>query len=357
MRSKNGKKVGIKKYIFMAIIYGLLIVYCLDMHLTASLWVPVIQLLMMITAGMIRRETFPIGNAYRFSSLPGWLLAISLILIIPFSYLNDYDYTNQYVRSNMKQTFVWPDSGLALVLPEPITNSGRIYENNELEFRVDMYNVSRTRYNSYIKACKRKGFDDVNYEFDSSFSALNEEGYDLYCYLDDHGEMSLTLRSPRKLAYIEWPDNELLELLPQPDSTYGRIDADRSGYAALCIGSIWDDTFKEYTAACREAGFKKNYERKADMYQANDEEGNLLLLDYDEEMHVMYIQIWSAEEIAKYDDSSADEADEATDSSSVSAEDPSDEETTVESSSGENETDEDSEEEETPNKRGSEPAV
>lgn len=293
----------------MACLYGLMIFYCIDEGLKLSLWIAVIQLLMMITAGMIRRGTFPISSAYQISSLPGWLLAISLILIIPFAYANDYDSTRNYVQRNMDHKLIWPSSGLALELPEPIVDYGRIYTDHELEFQVEMYNVSKTRFNSYIQACKRRGFTDVNYEFDDSFSALNEEGYDLYCWLSDYGEMSVTLRSPKKLSYIDWPDNELLELLPEPDNLYGRVDADRSGYAAVCIGSIWDDEFKEYTNSCREAGFKKNYERKSDMYQANDEEGNLLLLDYNATMNVMYIQIWSAEEIEKYEDAASEDTD------------------------------------------------
>lgn len=302
MSRKSEQKVGIKKYVVMCVIYALMCIYCIDEKYYRSLWIPVVQVLLMIAAGMIRRGTFPWSGAYRISGLPGWMLVLSLVMLIPFSQINDNEMDRQYRERRSKETFVWPSSGLAEQLPDPVTNAGRIYTNNDLELSVDMYNVSTSRYNSYIKACKRKGFTDINYELDTSFSALNEEGYDLYCYLSSYGEMSVSLRSPKRLNRIDWPDNELLQLLPEPENLWGRIDADRSGYAGVCIGNIWENQFKEYVAACREAGFKKNYERKSDMYQANDADGNLLLLDLDEKTHTMYIQIWSAEEIAKYED-------------------------------------------------------
>lgn len=309
MSRKKEKKVGIKKYIVMGLIYFLMCCYCLDEHLTSSLTIAVVQVLLMIGAAMIRKGVFPWSGAYRITGLPGWMMALSVFLIIPFALYNEQDMERNYVSNRTKETFVWPSGELADQLPDPVTTYGRIYTNNDLELDVNMYNVSTSRYNSYIKACKRKGFTDINYEFDTSFSALNDAGYDLYCYLTSYGEMSVTLRSPKKLGNIDWPDNELLQLLPEPENLWGRIDADRSGYAAVCIGNMWGDSFKEYTAACRAAGFKVNYERKSDMYQANDADGNLLLLDFDEKTHTMYIQIWSADEIGQYEENQEEDAD------------------------------------------------
>lgn len=301
---------GIKKYIFFGLIFAIMIWYCVDENLPRALVIAVIQLLLMVSAAMIRKDIFPVNLVYRYPKLPVLMLAFSLLLIGPFCYFSSEDQYNGYLEERSRQTFTWPRSGLAEELPEPISDYGEIWTDNDLEFRVDMYNVSESRYNSYVKACKRMGFDDVLYEYEGSFSAVNEEGYDLNIWWSSNNEMSVTLRSPKKLEYLELPDNEMLSLLPEIENPYGRIDADRSGYFAICLGHIYDNSYKDYVSKCREAGFIKNYERKSDMYQAEDSEGNLLLLDFDNDLSTMYLQIWSAEQLSrnaeKIDESNAE---------------------------------------------------
>ncbi len=291
------KKKGIKKYVTFIVIYAFMIYYCIDEKLPTGLVIACLQLLLVTAAAMIKKEAFPVPQLNQYRSLPKWLLILSLVLIVPFSEADDRDRTKAYHNSRATNTYTWPSKGLSQKLPQPVSDYGQIWEDNDLEFRMDLYNVSEPRFKSYVKACKRIGFDDISYENEDSFSAWNEEGYLLYCWLDKYGELSLTLTSPNQLKTIDWPDNELLQLLPEPENLYGRIDADRSGYAAVCLGSIWETEFKNYVSQCRSAGFNRNYERKSDLYQGEDENGNLLLLDWNEDTNTMYLQIWSKEYI------------------------------------------------------------
>ncbi len=300
----------------------MLIWYSVDEQLPTCRLIGAVQAVLVLFAILIRKDFIKIS----WQGLDMIAMGFALGLMIPFVWSSDHDQMNSYYKSISKEEYRWPGSGMAQMLPDPISDYGRIYEDNDLEFRVELHNVSETRYRSYVKACIRKGFDDINYEFDDSFSALNADGYDLYLWLSMRGDLNITLSSPKQLTYIEWPDNEMLMLLPEPEDVYGRVDADRSGYCAVCLGRFYEDTYKEYVRACREAGFTRNYERTADTYEASDEEGNRLLLDWSKDNSMMYIQIWSGDFLASMEstqsvseiesESAADEEQETEDNTS-----------------------------------------
>lgn len=102
------------------------------------------------------------------------------------------------------ETYEWPDSALANMLPEPegkitsVSESDGEYLDANVEIEDDYCKV-------YIEACKEKGFTEVidssARDGDYDYTAKNDEGWQLTVYNWDD-DMSISLKSP------EWLDEQ-----------------------------------------------------------------------------------------------------------------------------------------------------
>ena len=74
---------------------------------------------------------------------------------------------------------VWSRSEMAQMLPIPVSTIGIIQQDNEKGFSAYVGDTSIDAFNSYVVACKEKGFTIGENTSTKHFSARNEEGYKL----------------------------------------------------------------------------------------------------------------------------------------------------------------------------------
>ena len=76
------------------------------------------------------------------------------------------------------ETFEWPDTDIAKLLPKPTSTNGDMIREGETGFMLDVYD-SKTAYKDYVKKCKKKGFDVDHYSSSDMYRAKNKDGYSL----------------------------------------------------------------------------------------------------------------------------------------------------------------------------------
>lgn len=93
--------------------------------------------------------------------------------------------------------FEWSNMVLCEILPEPESNYGDLSINSEDYLSIDILETSEEQYRSYVSACREKGFTVDVEEYDTTFTAKNEAGYELMLYyFESDEEMSIDLTAP-----------------------------------------------------------------------------------------------------------------------------------------------------------------
>lgn len=99
--------------------------------------------------------------------------------------------------SNDAAEFVWSDMVLSEMLPEPESNYGDLSINSDDYLSIDVLKTSKDEYRAYIKACRNGGFTVDVEEYGTTFTAKNEQGYELTLYyFESDEEMSIDLTAP-----------------------------------------------------------------------------------------------------------------------------------------------------------------
>ncbi len=84
------------------------------------------------------------------------------------------------LNSPMKlQEIEWPDNEYAKTIPVPESKLGKIEKNSEYGFIVYLGNTSKEDFKEYVKKCKEKGFSVNVKEDEKSFSAKNQDSYNV----------------------------------------------------------------------------------------------------------------------------------------------------------------------------------
>lgn len=89
--------------------------------------------------------------------------------------------------------------------------------------------------------------------------------------------------SAETLSDLVWPDNELTELLPVPKSTKGHVLWEYSDEISIYVGETSKEDYVAYMADCVEKGFSTVTSEGDNFYNANNENGYRLSLNYQEE--------------------------------------------------------------------------
>ena len=87
------------------------------------------------------------------------------------------DVTKNENDTEEKNEYSWPDSGLANMLPKPESKYGEVIYEAEDDFYMDVYDVGKKDFESYIKQCKDKGFTVDYSKSEDSYYADNDSGY------------------------------------------------------------------------------------------------------------------------------------------------------------------------------------
>lgn len=95
---------------------------------------------------------------------------------------------------------------------------------------------------------------------------------------------------------LRWPKFGVCNFLPVPPSNEGKINEDSSDEADIDVYAISQNDFYQYVVECQEMGFVLDYYSDDSEYEAYNEEGYYLWIDYDKETKVMNIWIYYDED-------------------------------------------------------------
>lgn len=95
-----------------------------------------------------------------------------------------------------------------------------------------------------------------------------------------------------KTSEYRWPDSELANMIPQPDSPYGRISSESERSFLIDIYDVSEKQFEDYVDQCKEYGFSVDYSKMTNYYSANNEAGYSLRISYYDEDKEMGISLY-----------------------------------------------------------------
>lgn len=93
-------------------------------------------------------------------------------------YIAYYDFASgkTTMGDQVENAYTWSDSDLAKALPKPDVRYLMISYDEEDSLSANAYGVSKDMYDTYVEACKSKGFDQNIDTYEGSFEADNGEG-------------------------------------------------------------------------------------------------------------------------------------------------------------------------------------
>lgn len=108
-------------------------------------------------------------------------IGVILLLIVGFCVFTSIKGTiadKKEKKEAAAETFEWPDTDIAKLLPKPTSNNGEIILDRDDLISLDVYDT-KDAYKDYVKKCKEKGFDVDHNNSDRVYSAKNTDGYSL----------------------------------------------------------------------------------------------------------------------------------------------------------------------------------
>ena len=207
---------------------------------------------------------------------PGCLAIIGIILIVLIGIagvgtsINNHNKQVEYEN----QTFTWPTSGLATLLPEPATNKGQIISNSDELLDIQVHGCDEESYSAYLKQCQDAGFTMEASTSSSSYDAYDEEGNKLLLSLyKSTDEMNIMLNKAEEFDSFAWPTTGLAANLPVPVSTVGKVVTDSSSAWKATMGKTDKDAYKAYVEKVFAAGFDQNYDKGDKSFTADNTDG------------------------------------------------------------------------------------
>lgn len=280
---RNKKEIRSYRVLFIFTIlliffYGILLCIALALKLIAPAAISIVGIVFCLLSILSGYKSIKGGRG-----LSIVLLILVIMLFFPYLYYSA-EGNDQLNKNEIKsRTMLWPTTGTAQVLPAPDTNNGRISVNNNIAFSFYLYSLSKDEYQTYINDCIDKGFSiDSEWNGDEYYSAYNNDGYYLqanYIALDPT-QTWIHVSVPKEMKEISWPNTDMVNLLPRPESTIGSIEKDRETSFSVIIGDTTKEQYSQYVDACMAAGFDKEYNRGDESFYADHKSGYHLDVDY-----------------------------------------------------------------------------
>lgn len=93
-------------------------------------------------------------------------------------------------------TFSWPNSNIAQLLPVPISNYGKIEQESDSGFVIFVGNTTKDEYNDYVNAVYEKGFVEDYNKGEDYFYADNSNGYSVSLKYEGFNTMFISIDEP-----------------------------------------------------------------------------------------------------------------------------------------------------------------
>lgn len=165
-------------------------------------------------------------------------------------------------------------------LPKFPGNKAEVTTDTKECLDIEIYRISPKKYNKYLKKCKQE-FNKDDSSYSDTLKAFNDDNYELYMTYDKSKKcISIKLDAPQELKKISWPSSEVAKVIPQPDSTMGRIEIDKSNHLLVHIGNTSLDEYSKYVNKCIEKGFNKDYQKNEKIFNGENSDGYELSIYY-----------------------------------------------------------------------------
>lgn len=257
--------------IFLLLVFWAFFALSFRDKLYHSAGIAALQITLCLVCILMGFRTIKVGGR----GLRALLVIIAVVLIVPFGNTHSAELDRAEERQKEEELranpLVWPNNGLAQLLPAPETTMGEIELNYDDTFYFSMYYVSKEEYDAYVQRCVEKGFTIEVENWDTSYSAYNEDGYKIRIYYWDYSipSISVSLDAPIELKTVIWPDTDMVNLLPKPESKLGSVETENASHFAVYIGNTTPEQFERYVNKCIAAGFDTDYS-KYDTYYYGD---------------------------------------------------------------------------------------
>lgn len=129
------------------------------------------------------------GNSYESYTTEGYYISVLLTD-------EDEFYLTAKAPIEMKK-YLWPESGVGSLLPEPDNEYGNIVEDRNRSFEAKIYNVTEEDFENYIQACKDAGFTENVSQTQAGFNADDKDGnsISLYLFTDFYSTMRIAVEA------------------------------------------------------------------------------------------------------------------------------------------------------------------
>lgn len=232
--------------------------------------IAIVWLAVVVVALLMEKNIIKVSR----TRIPFLSVILSFILIIPYFSLFRIN-----VADNGK--YAWSEVILAYMLPAPESPYGEIISNSESSLILNVNKTTQEQYIRYIEACEGIGFIIETDTTSSSFHAFNEQGYEISLVFSRYSdEMQIKLSAGMELSALLWPNSELAQMLPVPESMVGIIQQDDEMVFLAYVGDISIDTFIAYVEACEDNGFTVDSDKSDKHFSAKNADGYKLSVDY-----------------------------------------------------------------------------
>jgi hypothetical protein len=172
-----------------------------------------------------------------------------------------------------------PETELSVLMPQIEGGKGEVVTNNSEYFSVTYFGISESEFERYKNECKENGFTIDCESSGSLFDAYNEEGYNIeITYYSS--EMHITVTDDLEMRTIVWPDSEVADMLPVPDSDYGYISSSSDSCLTIYVGNVTIDDYADYVNECIKKGFDQDMSQTDDYYYADNKDGYHVQVEY-----------------------------------------------------------------------------
>lgn len=203
----------------------------------------------------------------------------------------------------------WPTGSLAQMIPSMNKKCKSISEpENSLHITV-VDGISKKDYDTYVSECKERGFTIDAEETNDDFEAYNPEGYQVRVSFSDFSgkEVDIYLDAPKADGTLVWPTTGLATKLPNPGKIKGDIAVDSASQFTAYVGDMDKATYDAYVEQCVAAGFNVNYDKNKTWYDADNQQGDSLRVEY-EGFNTIYISLYAAKDDSSSSSPSASSA-------------------------------------------------
>lgn len=153
-------------------------------------------------------------------------------------------------------TLQWPASDVAMLLPVPASDTGRISKDNSNGFAVYVGQTTRQAYGAYVDACAEYGFTVDYSRGDTYYRADNADGYHISLSYEGGNVMLIQIDAPKDTSVDERTEaGEEGSDFEQPDEKDEADEPEENGANELVDGmrpefkeamDSYEDFFNEY---------------------------------------------------------------------------------------------------------------